>query len=210
MKRITLTLLTVVFFCAGAFSQRIWLETAVSAKVVKNLEVSLSPQMRFKEEQGLDQYFFDTGLEYKFNKFLAAGASYRLGNNITGKGNTKSFGRFAVDAKTGYDWKKSEIQFRLRYTNANDFDSDNQKEDNLRFRLKYEYNIKKLNLKPAIICELYRNMDAREFNKARYEAGLDYKISKTHRVGTFFRVHDYLTEKNKSIQIIGLTYKLKL
>ena len=133
-------------------------------------------------------------LEYKLNKYFATGASYRLGNNLNKKGEAKTFGRFALDAKTGYEWEKSEIQFRLRYTNDDDFNSDNSNENYFRFRLKYNYSVKKLNLKPYAICELYRSLEQKEFDKARYEAGLEYKISKKHRIGTFYRVHDYLTE----------------
>jgi len=208
-KRLYLLFLYLLFSLTG-FSQNLWLETEVSGEIMKNLELSISPQVRFEEKLNLDEYFFDTGLEYEFSKFLSAGAIYRLGNNIKKKGETESFGRFALDVKTNYEWKDLETQLRLRYTNANDFGGDNnEKEYYFRVRLKIEYSIKKLDLIPYGIYELFRNLPDKEFDKSRYEIGLEYKLTKKHRIGSFYRINDSLVDDD-IIKIIGLNYKLKL
>jgi predicted porin len=200
-----------LFISLTGLSQKLWMETEVTGEILKNLEISLSPQVRFEEKMDLYEYFFDTGLEYDFNKYFSAGTVYRLGNSMTKKGKTETFHRFVLDAKTKYEfWKKLEVQLRLRYTNESDFGIEtNENEYYVRTRLKVEYAIKKLNLIPYAACEIYRNVSDDEFDKSRYEAGLKYKLTKKHRIGTFYRIHDSLVD-DQTTHILGIKYKLKL
>lgn len=208
-KRLLLLFLCLTFTITG-FAQNLWLESEVTGEIVNNLELSLSPQFRFEEDLKTDEYFFDTGLEYKFSKFFSAGASYRLGNNINKKRETEPFGRFALEGKTSYEWNDLQAQLRLRFTNASDYSDDsNDKEYYFRSRLKVEYSIKKLDLIPYGAYELYRNLQDKEFDKSRYEAGLEYKLTKKHRIGVFYRMNDSLID-DETTHIAGLSYKLKL
>jgi hypothetical protein len=210
MKRLPLLIFIV---CAPGLlvkAQQTWFEFEVSKKIAKNLELTISPEFRFQEKLELKEYFFDSGLDYKIFKYISLGAGYRLGNNIKNSGKTETFGRFAFDAKTQYEWKNFEAQLRLRYTNSDDFaDDGNDKTNYLRMRLKFDYSIKKLNLKPYFAYEIYRDVDENDFTKARFETGLKYKINKHHRVGAYFRSNDNLI-KDKSVNIIGAAYQLKL
>ncbi|QGY46228.1 DUF2490 domain-containing protein [Maribellus comscasis] len=209
MKRVFITILMVAFV-ANVFAQRTWFEFEISKDLTKKLELSFAPEIRFKEKFELNEYLFQPGLEYKFSDYFSLGGKYRLGNNLKNNGDSQWYGRFAFDAKTNYEWEKLETQLRLRYTNSDDFsDDDNNKTNYLRVRLKMEYALKKLALKPYAAYEIYRDMDDSEFDKGRWEAGLEYKINKHHRIGTYFRINDYFSDK-ESVKILGFTYKLTL
>ena len=183
---------------------------ALKAEIVKNLEFSVSPNVRFKEDFELNEYFLQTGLEYKFNKYLKLGAGYRFGYNINGDDEHESFGRFHVDAKTGVKWNNLTPKFRLRFTNSDDFSEDNEITNYLRYRFELEYKIKKLDLEPYVLTEFYHDLDARDFSKSRYEGGLEYKLNKHHKIGAYYRVNHYLNSDKSNRNIIGLSYKFSL
>lgn len=211
MKKVIVNLLILLATASVAQAQRTWFDFEISKSLNKKLEIALAPEIRFKENFELHEYFFEPKIEYKFNKYFALGANYRFGNNPDKDGNAQWFGRYSLDAKTGYDWKKLEAQFRLRYANSDDFSDDEDERTNyLRFKFQLEYDFKKLDLKPYVAYELYRNLTEGDFTKARWESGLEYKINKHHRVGAYFRLNDYLVDDEESIKIIGLSYKFKL
>jgi hypothetical protein len=211
MKKAIYTLFAIAAFCMASYAQRTYFEFEISKELFKKLELSFNPQVRFNEGFDLKQYLFDVGAEYKFSKYFSVGSSYRLGTNITKNDNKEYFGRFALDAKTSVKWKGFEPKFRLRYTNNNeDFESENMEILNyLRYKFEIEYRIKKLNLYPYIYTELFQNMEEDALNNTRYEGGLMYKINKHHRIGAYYRMN-YKSGTTDPIDIIGLTYKLKL
>lgn len=207
MKKKIYLLALFVFLLVSAQAQRTWFEFEVSKKLTEKLEFSLAPEVRFKEQFELNEYFLEPGLEYKFNKYFSLGAKYRFGNNLKKNGDSDWFGRYAFDAKTGYDWKHLGTQLRLRYTNSDDF--EDAEENYLRLKLKLDYAIKKLDLTPYAAYEIYRDVDNNEFSKAHWEGGLKYKINKHHKVGAYFRLNDYLND-DETVKIIGFTYAVKL
>jgi len=209
MRKLVYTAILMAITSVAAIAQQTWYELEVSKKIGDNFEIFIAPEFRFSEDFELDEYFFEPGVEYKFNDYFALGGSYRLGNNQNKKGEDRWYGRFAFDAKTGYEWKNLQAKLRLRYTNSDDFTED-VKTSYFRTKFDLEYAIKKLNLEPYIAYELYRDLDAGEYSKARWESGLQYKINRHHRVGAYFRLNEYLHSDKESIKIIGLSYKLKL
>lgn len=192
------------------FAQHTWIEADFSTDIWKKLELSVSPQVRFKEGFELNEYFIESGLEYEFHKYFQLGAGYRFGFNINKKGKHESFGRFHVDAKTEYKVKNFNPKFRLRYTNADDFGDDNEAINYLRYKLELEYGLKKLNMEPYILYEWYQDLHAKDFIKTRFESGIVQKINKHHKVGAYFRNNNYLNSEKESINIIGVLYKFSL
>lgn len=198
--------MTVLMIVAQA--QQTWIETEISKEAGKKLEFYIAPQIRLDEKFSTDEYFFDAGIEYKLHKHLKLGTQYRLGNKINKNNEAEGFGRFAVDANTGFKWNHFEPEFRLRFSNSDDF-SDNEKKNYLRYKFGLEYHWKNLNLKPYAAFELYQNLTEDDFDKQRYEAGVMYRISKHHQIGSYWRVNENLN-KNKSESVIGISYKLNL
>lgn len=191
-------------------AQRTWFEIEVEKDIGDNLEVSFSPEVRLKEGMELNEYFFEPAVRYDFNDYFSLGANYRFGNNLTNDGKSQWFGRYAFDARTGYEWERLTARFRVRFSNFEDFgDDEDENEKYLRFRFKLDYEIKKIDLTPYFLLEFYRNLALKEFRKTRWESGIEYKINKHHEVGIYYRLNDYTYDK-ESISIIGLTYKLSL
>jgi hypothetical protein len=209
MKRVLILLFFAVILCSFASAQQSWFEFEVSKEIFKNLELSVSPEVRFEKIPKLKEYFFETGLEYDFGKYFSLGTKYRVGNNIKNSGDIETYGRFSFDAKGKYRWKKFDSQIRIRYTNADDFFDDDDQTNYLRFRYKLDYSIKNLNLKPYAAYEIYRDISEKEFNKARYEGGLMYKLNKHNSFGAYYRMNVKLNKDDKT-GILGVVYNLKL
>ncbi|MBN1821241.1 MAG: DUF2490 domain-containing protein [Prolixibacteraceae bacterium] len=211
MKR--LLIISVLIFSSSCLleAQQTWIETEISKEIINNLELSVSPQLRFRKSFDLKEYFFDTSIEYKFSRYFQLGAGYRLGNSITKKNNTKSFGRFNVDFKTSVKWHNFQPKFRLRYSNAGDFgDEENEPVNYLRYKPELEFSIKKLKAQPYVTCEWYHNLDTNKIAKFRFETGAMFKISKKHWIGGYYRLNKYLHDDKNSVGIFGISYKLKL
>ncbi len=210
LNRYLLAVFLLLLSSVAVFGQRTWFEFDVSKPITDKLEFSLAPQIRFKEGFELNEYFLEPGIEYEFSKYFAFGGSYRIGNNLKKDGSAQWFGRYSLEAKTGYDSNRLEAQFRVRYTNYDDLIGENNDKVNyLRFKFKLEYDIKKADLKPYAVYEIYRNLRENEFAKNRWEAGLEYKINKDNDVGAFFRFHDYPDDK-ESMKIIGIYYQFSI
>ena len=79
----------------------------------------------------------------------------------------------------------------------------------LRSRLQVEYDKKGLAVTPYVNAELF---NAWRLEKVRYHAGLDWKLSKSHTVGMFYRyqhVNGDEDELETDCHLIGLGYKFK-
>lgn len=79
----------------------------------------------------------------------------------------------------------------------------------LRSRLQVEYDKKGLAVTPYVNVEFF---NAWRLEKVRYHAGLDWKISKSHSVGMFYRyqhVNGDEDELETNSHLIGLGYKFK-
>ena len=79
----------------------------------------------------------------------------------------------------------------------------------LRSRLQVEYDKKGLALTPYANVELF---NAWSLQKIRYQAGLDWKLSKQHSLGFFYRYQHVRSDDDDfepNIHMIGLGYKFK-
>lgn len=211
-----------IFFTTSSIAQNgpaTWLELEFSKKVVKNLKVEFNPELRLHGGFEMDTYILEGGLSYKLHKYLTLAGYYRYENEYNYRNKRQIYewvpsNRFAFDAKSGFDLKRFDIQFRVRYTNGSDFDQTaDSKTSYFRYRAKFEYDIKGSKIIPFVSIEAFHDLILKDFDKMRYTGGLSYPINKNNEIGLFYRLQDYLDQagtltKKESINIIGIGYSL--
>ncbi|MGQ8335769.1 DUF2490 domain-containing protein [Sunxiuqinia sp. A32] len=207
------SLLGALFITNAAMAQEnswnTWAEFELSKSINKKLEIFLSPEIRFRDQFKIDEYFIETGLEYEILKFLEVGGNYRFLINERETKSTEYFHRFALDVKGKYKINRFDFQLRTRYTNYTELDTDAAENDSyLRYRLKMEYDLQGSKLTPNIGIEFFHQLKDKEINKIRYIAGIQYKINKHHKVGVNYLIQDYL-KKDYLRNILSLEYKIK-
>lgn len=184
-----------------------WMEFEFRKDFLKNFSFSITPELRFQDQFNLDEYLVQGKLAWSPVKFLSLAGSYRIGTEVKNKGNV-NYNRIALDAQASQKISRFEASLRTRFTNYSDFEQD-KKAYYLRPRVKLEYNIKGSKFTPYASYELFRNLDANEFDKARADLGFTRNLSKLHRVGLYYRLQDYFSDR-QSIHIVGLEYRLRL
>ena len=219
MRKWIVSLLAILAYNLAGYAQSgpsTWFELEFSKKIVKNLKVEFNPELRLLNDFRMDTYILEGGLSYKLHKYLTLAGYYRFENawdykNSTGayKGQVSS-GRIAFDAKSGFELKRFDFQFRIRYTNGADFDSATDDRDSyFRYRAKVDYDIKNSKLLPYLSVETFHDLILKEFDKTRYTAGITYPINNSNEIGMFYRIQDYKEAGKESLSIIGVGYGLK-
>lgn len=131
MKRIRILLfILAILSTTSIFAQNgpaTWFELEFSKKIVKNLKVEFNPELRLHGGFEMDTYILEGGLSYKLYKYLTLAGYYRYENEYNYREKRQIYewepsNRFAFDAKTGFELKRFDMQFRVRYTNGSDFD----------------------------------------------------------------------------------------
>lgn len=224
MKRIRILLFLLSFLITtSTFAQNepaTWLELEFSKKIVKNLNVEFNPELRLHGGFEMDTYILEGGLSYKLHKFLTLAGYYRFENEYNYREKRQIYewepsNRFAFDAKSGFELKRFDFKFRVRYTNGSDLDQTaDSKKSYFRYRAKIEYDINGSKLMPYISIEAFHDLILKDFDKIRYTTGLAYSINKKNEIGLFYRLQDYIEpavtlNKKESINIIGIGYSLK-
>lgn len=212
MKRPFILLLAIVFFISTAQAKTkkfgTWIEAEVTKDIIKKLELSFVPEIRLQDDFSVDEYMGEIGLTYKSAKFFNLGASYRLSKDIK-KSSTLTFHRFALNALGKKEWKRIEGSLRLRFTNYSEAEDEDVKNNYLRPRLKFVYDIKNNPVAPYTSYELFYNLSDSQIDKSRFDIGATCKVSDKSRVGLYYRLQSYFGDKN-AIHILGLSYKLSL
>lgn len=209
-------LATLIYFTGFAESgPSTWAELEFSKKIIKNLKVEFNPELRLLNNYKMDAYILEGGLSYKVHKYLSLAAYYRYENEWDYKKSTGAYkgqvglNRLAFDAKTGFSFKRFDLAFRLRYTKSILDDTSDDEKSFFRYRLKVGYDIKSSKFVPYISAEAFHDLEAKEFTKYRYTAGLDYSINNKNEVGLFYRIQDYTEADKESINIVGIGYNFK-
>ncbi len=213
MRILKLTILTMCFFIsASSFVEAktkkfgTWIELEFRKDFLKQFSVSIVPEFRFQDQFNLDEYMIQGKLEYEPFSFLSVAGTYRLGTEVKNKENL-NYNRFAFDVQASHEIDRFDASLRARYTNSSDFEGDEQGEY-FRPRFKLEYNIKGNKITPFASFELFHNLIDKELQKSRLDLGFTREIAKLHRIGLYYRLQDYFSDRN-SIHIAGIEYRLK-
>lgn len=216
-NKIILLAITVLFTFSGYTQSEpsTWVELEFSKKIIKNLKIEFNPELRLFGGFEMDSYILEGGLSYKLHKYLTLAGYYRYENEYNYREKRQIYewepaSRLAFDAKSGFELKRFDFQFRLRYTNGTDFDeTTNDKASYFRYRVKIDYDIKGSKLAPFISVESFHDLLLKDIDKTRYTGGLAYPINKSNELSLFYRLQDYSEADKESMDIIGVGYSLK-
>lgn len=217
-NKILLFILAILLSLSGYTQSRpsTWVELEFSKKIVKNLKVEFNPELRLFSGFEMDAYILEGGLSYKLHKYLTIAGYYRFENEYNYREKREIYewepaSRLAFDAKSGFELKRFDFQFRLRYTNGTDFDdTTDDKASYFRYRAKVDYDIKGSKLAPFVSVEAFHDLILKGIDKTRYTGGLAFPINKSNELSLFYRLQDYSEAGKSSTNIIGIGYSLKL
>lgn len=177
----------------------------LSKKLLKNLKLSISPEIRFDDDFSIDKYVLEGKLTYKLSKTFSLGAGYRFYSNKRENKDTENYGRFSFSGKYEKKFDRFEPSLRIKYSNYSDDESDT---DMLRYKAGLKYDIKNSKITPYLGLEAYHDISESEFYKMRYSAGMDYKLNKKNSIGIGYKF-DYYINEDKNRHIISVGYKVK-
>jgi hypothetical protein len=184
-----------------------WIEAKFSKDIFKKLEFTLAPELRLQDDFTVDEYLMDGDLTFKPVDFLRLSAAYRYLINVK-KSENEHYHRFALDAMGKKEWKRLEGSLRFRLTNYPEFEANNNdKNEYLRYRLKFEYDIRKCKLRPFTSYELFYLLADKALTKSRFDIEGSYKISDNSRLGLYYRLETHFDGED-AIHILGIAYDL--
>lgn len=220
----------------------LWLSAGVEKGIGKRWTVGAEGEMRTRDDIGtVDRWSVGVEGEYKIVKGLKVSGGYTLlyDNNAAkttyhsdgtpNNGRASYWGlrhRFNVSLTGKVAWGDIAVSLRERwqYTYRHEktverYDYDNEWwEDTkvkgkgrnvLRSRLRVEYSIPKTHIEPYADVEIF---NAWSLQKTRYTAGIDWRLTKKHGIGIYYRyqnVDDDDEDNDPDSHIIGVEYKFK-
>lgn len=196
----------------------LWTSINFEAKLVKKLSFTISEELRFNENvTELDASFTDAGVTYKLNKHFQIAANYRFTQRHRDENYYSFRHRFYTDIKYSKKLKPFEIAFRTRFqdqiSDIGRASDGGVPEYYLRNKLSLNWNLDKP-YKPYISIELFSLLNyprSFAFNANRIAAGLEYAISKHHKIDVYYMIQKELNVSNPETDfIIGLGYYYKI
>ena len=196
------------------FSPRI--SFGLEKKVIKNLTLEVTPEVRFEQGFKPSNWLVQAGLDYKPVKWLKVGALYRFKTYFETDPESGNYGmaeysnRFAVDATGNFNIGRLHPQIRLRFCNFTDFNSATDDKTNyMRYRFKLGYDIKGIPLEPFISWEMFQKLSSGLFSESRYSIGAEYRINGRNSISLDYSYDERFKSQNVS-HILELGYKIKL
>lgn len=197
----------------------IWYEVKAEKNIIGGLRFDLETSIRTDDNaSNIESFYIEPGLRYKFNDFFAAGIYYRFieqkekddqyhpRNRYIAqlKGTLPKVYRFTLSARY-----RMQVQYKT-------FIDDVEDEEPLwgqRLRLELEYDVRGMPLKPFFNVEAQRLLSVSTENtidKWRYIIGAEYTVNKRHTFGLEYIYNESRVTKPAYMNLLGLTYTVKL
>lgn len=180
----------------------------IEKKLVKDLRLVLSPELRTVEGFNPDRYLIEIGLKYDPIKYLSLRPGFRADLKESNIGLENSY-RPRMDVVGSYKIEDFEPSARLRYTYS--FGPYMDPEHTLRYRLGLGYDIGKTDVSVEVGAEAFHDLVAGNIYKMRYSAGGDYKFYKTKKLDQWIRLTynlDYYLIEYRNVHFVELGYKV--
>lgn len=172
----------------------IWYSGNVSHEIFKNTEIGLGATVRTNQNAShTDQFFFDGGITYKFNKYVSLSGNYRWIFKDENNNGFFSRYRYYTDLKLSYPLYNFKLSTRFRFQGQYKQYAE-KPEDKLpgyfaRCKTQVYYNWPFSPFNPYVGMEWFYpigNDINRSVDQKRFSAGIQYKINKKHTLEAEF------------------------
>jgi hypothetical protein len=195
-----------------------WTSAGIDAEVIKNLKVSLTEEIRLKENSAqLSQQINDIGVSYRFSKYLKAALYYRLEAKWQNPDEYNWRQGFYGDVSARYEVSQWTIGYRLRI--QSDRIEFNENADELvtnlvnRHKFQVDYNIPGFPVTPFAEEELFVKSENHEMYLSNFRTWLGFTWSpgKMHEFSLKYGIDQERMEKDPlTAFILAFNYTLKL
>lgn len=189
-------------------------------RLVKKLELDIEANVRTLENASrINQMYLEPGLTYKLNKYFSVGAGYRFSEFIQGDDKFhprhRWFANIKGKASAGAFQISGRLRFQQTYRTYIKNESVRNPYENVRFKLKTLYKTPSFPVNPYLATELYTPLfqeHEKIFNRRKYIAGAEYKISKKHAIELEYMFQEDFSaaDKKKTRNVISVNYSFKL
>jgi hypothetical protein len=195
----------------------LWFQIDGEHVFTKKLDGQLSLALRtFDNSSRIDEVFAEGGLQYSFNKYFSAAASYRLTNkseeNFEYYLRHKVFLSVRSSVPVGNFIFSGRLMMQRTTKSYIEEEEDLSPKYTLRFKVRSYYNIPAFPLNPYLYCEFFAPFSSGSglsIGKNRLSGGADFKINSRNSLQLeYIFQRDYqphLSDEN----IISLSYKIK-
>lgn len=216
------TFLSGLLYCSPLKGQvkdaGLWTSVGLDYKLKKKVTVSISEEVRFNEnitEAGT--ILTNVGLSYKYNKHFKFDIGYRYSLKRKVEDYYSIRHRFNVDIRYNKSLKPIQFQYRIRlqdqYSNIGRDSDGGIPEFYLRNKLKLNLDLNKP-YSPYFSVELFSPLNYPHniaFDRIRTIAGVDYSLSKHHKVDVYYLIQKGLNvSRPKTDFVLGLGYVYKM
>lgn len=196
----------------------LWYDIKADHELVNRLRIEAEASLRTDNNASrIESWYFEPGLRYKVNKYLAAGIYYRYIGQLEKDSQFHSRHRWFLQFKGDLPVKRFTLSARYRIQEQfKTYIEDPEDEFPAwyhRLRCEIDYDVPSIPLKPYINVEIYNQIFAgNDINveKMRYMVGLEYSISKKHSVGLEYVYQDSKVSKPAWMNAVSLNYSVKL
>jgi ribosomal protein S13 len=196
----------------------LWTSVKVETKIVKKLNASIVQEFRFYENiTELGAYYTEAGLDYKINKHFQVEVNYRFTHKRKVENYYSIRHRLGIDLKYSKKIKPFELKYRARFQNQ--YEDIGRSEDGgvaefyFRNKLNLQLDLKKA-YTPYVSVELYSPLNYPRyyaFNNIRYMAGIEYAITKHHKLDLYYMIHKEVNVSQPiTYYVFGIGYIYKL
>jgi hypothetical protein len=193
----------------------IWYDIGLEKKITKKIDVNFNGVLRtYGNASQTDQFYLESGLSYKVNKYISAALNYRWIYKHEEGPVFYSRHRWFTDVKLSYPLNRLKFSARFRYQNQykSNYENDKDKiaEHYGRIKATCFYNVPAFPVNPYISLEYFYPLFNKEktfADKKRSAIGIEYGLNKKNTVNLeYIFQRDYLPQLS-DIHIISVNYQ---
>lgn len=195
---------------------QLWTSVTIEKKIIKQLSVSVSEELRFSDNiTEVGSFFTDIGITYKFHKNWRIAGDYRFTNKIQLDNSYSKRHRYYFDLsyrKKFYQFMViARTRFQSQYADVNSSETGHLPEYYSREKLTLKYSITK-KISPYLSAEAFiplNNRKVKGIDNMRYSLGVEWEFMKNSTLDVFYLIQQEYQVANRErdfVTGIGYTY----